>query len=225
MPLNSALIPTYLPLQMQIVLTSLNQDPAYVAAHAILNGVTNVPATAVAANNLIDTAATKSNPATPANEAADYIIANAPAGPVIPGQNLNYTTAIDHLVGGGGDDTFTGTIGGTLTGDTLQTGDTADGNGGNDTVVVTISGAGAVLTGINTTEIETIKVQALTTANKGSTLDLSNTQDVTTLWSNQTDGAQLTFSDIQTVDTDIKIVDTDETHNFIYDLNAYHADR
>ena len=147
-------------------LASLNQDPAYVAAQAILNGVTNDPATAVAANNLIDTAATKSNPATPANESANYIIANAPDGPVIPGQNLNYTTAIDHLVGGGGDDTFTGTIDGTLTGDTLQTGDTADGNGGNDTVAVTISGAGAVLTGINTTEIETIKVQALTAHNK-----------------------------------------------------------
>ena len=84
--------------------------------------------------------------------------------------------------------------------------------------------AGAVLTGLNTTGIETISVKALTTANAGSTLDLSGTKGVTTLESFETDGAKLTFSDIQTVDTDIRIVDTNETHNFIYDINAYHTD-
>ena len=142
----------------------------------------------------------------------------------VPGQDINYTTAIDHLVGSAGDDTFTGSIGDPITGDTLQSGDTADGNGGDDVVNVAIYGNGAVLTGLNTTGIETIRVKALTTANEGSTLDLSGTKGVTTLESFETDGAQLTFSDIQTVDTDIRIVDTNETHTFIYDLNAYHAD-
>ena len=52
-------------------LASLNQDPAYVAAQAILNGVTNDPATAIAANDLIDDAA-----ATVIQ--LSYIIANAP---------------------------------------------------------------------------------------------------------------------------------------------------
>ena len=50
------------------------------------------------------------------------------------------------------------------------------GNGGDDVVNVAIYGNGAVLTGLNTTGIETISVKALTTANEGSTLDLSSTK-------------------------------------------------
>jgi Ca2+-binding RTX toxin-like protein len=193
------------------------QDPAYIAAQDILNGVTNDPATAIAANDLIDDAKATADP-------AQYIIDNAPDGPFIPGVALDYTTAIDHLVGTAGDDSFTGSIGDPITGDTLQSGDTAVGNGGDDVVNVAIYGSGAVLTGLNTTGIETISVKALTTANEGSTLDLSGTKGVTTLESFETDGAQLTFRDIQTVDTAISIIDTDETHNFTYDTNAYHAD-
>jgi len=202
---------------------SLVNDPAYKAGIAILNGVSDNHGTVLLANDIIDQAKTKSNPATPANEAADYINAHAPAVPVTPGLVKAYTTAIDNLEGSTGNDTFTGSIGDPITGDTLQGGDTANGGGGNDQVKVAIYGTGAVLTGINTTDIETISVKALTTANEGSTLDLSGTKGVTTLESFETDGAQLTFSDIQTVDTDIRIVDTNETHNFLYDLNAYHA--
>ena len=122
-------------------LNVLLQDPAYHASIAILQGVNNTSTSVIDALHLISDASLQSNPNTPANESADYIIANAPQAPVVPGQYLNYTTAIDHLVGGAGDDTFTGSIGDPITGDTLQSGDTANGNGGDDQVNVAIYGS------------------------------------------------------------------------------------
>ncbi len=52
-----------------------------------------------------------------------------------------------------------------------------------------------------------------------STLDVSDVQGPVTLMSNETDGASLTFHDIQSInDTNIVVVDTDESHIFQYDV-------
>ncbi len=124
------------------------------------------------------------------------------------------TTDADDLTGTIGDDTFKATQ------DTLQLGDSIDGAGGSDRLELSISGSGITLAGFASDSVETISVKSLST--NASTLDLSDTQGVTTIESIETEGASLTFRDIQSVeDTNIRIVDTDETHNFTYDANAY----
>jgi hypothetical protein len=131
-------------------------------------------------------------------------------------QTLVLTPGADVLTGGSLGDTFVATQ------STLQLGDNLNGGGGNDTLSVSISGtsAGITLDGFATTSIETISVKSLSSS--ASTLDLSDTAGVTRLVSMETDGAALTFRDIQSVnDTDITIIDTQEDHTFSYDLNAY----
>lgn len=100
---------------------------------------------------------------------------------------------------------------------TLQLGDQLNGGNGTDTLSLTIGGSGGLLTGFSTDSIEVIKVKALTSG--ANTLDLSDVKGATTLFSYETDGAQLTFHDIQSInDTQIKVVDTDEVHVFQYDV-------
>jgi Ca2+-binding RTX toxin-like protein len=129
-------------------------------------------------------------------------------------QTFILTTGQDVLTGGAGNDTFRSTQA------TLQIGDDLDGGEGSDKLTVSIAGSGISLDGFATTSVETIEVKSISTS--ASTLDLSDVVGLTTLVSRETDGASLTFRDIQSVnDVNISIIDTDETHNFGYDLNAY----
>jgi len=104
---------------------------------------------------------------------------------------------------------------------TLDVGDTINGGGGDDVLKVGINaGAGLTLNGFITNDVETIEVKSLSLSM--SVLDMSDVNGPVTVVSNETDGASLRFRDIQSVnDTDISIIDTDENHCFIYDVNAY----
>lgn len=108
---------------------------------------------------------------------------------------------------------------------TLQLGDSLNGGNGSDTLSLTIGGSGGLITGFATESIETIKVKSLSTG--ASTLDLSDAKGPFTLYSYETDGAALTFHDIQSINaTSITVVDTDEAHTFQYDVgnSATNAD-
>lgn len=142
---------------------------------------------------------------------ADVITPDVPA-PV--DQTLILTAGQDDLTGGAGNDVFRSTQA------TLQLGDSVDGGAGQDTLTVSISGAGIALNGFAATSVETIEVKSLSTS--ASVIDLSDVDGLTTLVSRETEGAAMTFQDIQSVNNvDLSIVDTKETHNFIYDVNAY----
>jgi len=128
-------------------------------------------------------------------------------------QTFILTEGQDILTGGDGNDVFKSTE------KTLQLGDDLDGGAGADTLTVSISGD-ALIDGFATKSIETIEVKSLSL--NPSVLDLSDVEGLATLVSNETDGASLTFKDIQSVnDVDISIIDSKEEHNYGYDLNAY----
>lgn len=133
--------------------------------------------------------------------------------PVLP-ETFVLTTGQDTFIGNSDDDAFLATQA------TLQLGDVLDGAGGDDILDVSISGSGIALQGFTADNIETIRVKSI--SSDASTLDLSDTTGVVELVSDETDGASLTFRDIQNVnETEIKIIDTDEDHTYIYDTNAY----
>src|SRR5690606_35148948 len=129
--------------------------------------------------------------------------------------NFVLTAGQDILTGRSGTDVFRATQ------NTLQAGDQLDGGAGDDRLELSISGgSGGLYDFFGATSIETISVKSF--ASGTVTLDLSDTEGVTTLESLETDGASLVFRDIQSVnDTSIRIIDTDEDHTFVYDLNAY----
>ena len=157
----------------------------------------------------IHDAATLASATTPAAlSAAISYIESVPSTttPLTPGQ--------DNLYGTAGNDVFTSTQA------TLQLGDSVHGGAGQDKLTVDISGAGIALNGFATDSVETIEVKSLATS--ASTLDFSDVVGLTQIVSNETDGAPLTFQDIQSVNgVAIKIIDTLETHNFTYDTHAY----
>ena len=157
----------------------------------------------------IHDAATLASATTPAAlSAAISYIESVPSTttPLTPGQ--------DNLYGTSGNDVFTSTQA------TLQLGDSVHGGAGHDTLSVAISGAGITLNGFATDSVETIEVKSLATS--ASTIDFSDVVGLTQVVSRETDGAPLTFQDIQSVNgVSIKIVDTLETHNFTYDAHAY----
>lgn len=133
--------------------------------------------------------------------------------PVLP-ETFVLTTGQDTFIGNSDDDAFLATQA------TLQLGDVLDGAGGDDILDVSISGSGIALQGFTADNIETIRVKSI--SSDASTLDLSDTTGVVELVSDETDGASLTFRDIQNVnETEIKIIDTKEDHTYIYDTNAY----
>lgn len=126
----------------------------------------------------------------------------------------NLTGGQDNLLGGSGNDIFNADQ------NTLQLGDTVHGGDGQDTLKVSVSGSGATLTGFEIDSVETIIVKSLATG--ASTFDLSDVTGVTTIVSNETEGASLTFRDIQSVNgVNISVVDTNEVHTFTYDASAY----
>jgi len=131
-----------------------------------------------------------------------------------PSSTTPLTTGQDNLYGTAGNDVFTSTQA------TLQLGDSVHGGAGQDKLTVDISGAGIALNGFATDSVETIQVKSLSTS--ASTVDFSDVVGLTQIVSNETDGAPLTFQDIQSVNgVAIKIIDTLETHNFTYDTHAY----
>lgn len=106
--------------------------------------------------------------------------------------------------------------------DTLDLGDTIDGGDGVDTLDVSVSGSGITLAGFEAESLEVVSVKSLSTT--ASTVDFSDVNGLTTIISNETEGAALTFRDLQSVnDIDISIIDTNEVHNFTYDATAYSA--
>ena len=131
-------------------------------------------------------------------------------------EGINTTSGADELSGTASDDTFLATQ------DTLGLGDKLDGQDGDDTLDISISGAGVTLTGFETQNIENIKVKSLST--NESTLDLSDVNGATDIKSYETDGAALTFRDIQETTAEISIVDTDEDHNINYDVQTLSGD-
>ena len=127
------------------------------------------------------------------------------------------TTAADTFVGTANKDTFIATK------DTLGLGDSFDGKGStDDTLDISISGLGTHLTGFATKDVEVIKVKSL--AITASTLDMSDVKGATELKSYETDGASLTFNDIQDTTAQISIMDTDENHTINYDAQTLSGD-
>jgi Ca2+-binding RTX toxin-like protein len=131
-------------------------------------------------------------------------------------EGINTTSGADELTGTASNDTFLATQ------DTLGLGDKLDGQDGNDTLDISISGAGVTLTGFETKNIENIEVKSLST--NESTLDLSDVKGATDIESYETDGAALTIRDIQETTAEISIVDTDEDHNINYDVQTLSGD-
>lgn len=138
---------------------------------------------------------------------------------------LVLTTATDVLTGDATDNTFF------ASGQTLQTADSLDGKGGNDTLLVSVDDStGPVNAAPHMAGIETIRVNAPNVDTPAITIDLSNASGVTALESYQVsdfynEGGFVEFLDIQNVSaTSIKIVDTNVDHEFTYDkVNAYQA--
>ena len=145
------------------------------------------------------------------NDSIAAIILSAP-----PASNI-LGSGIDNLFGGSGNDTFSSTQA------TLQLGDTVHGGSGQDTLQINISGAvGYTVNGFAADSVETIEVKSLATA--PSLIDFSDVIGLTQVVSRKTDGAALTFQDIQSVNNvAIKIIDTLEAHTFTYDAHAYTA--
>jgi hypothetical protein len=143
-------------------------------------------------------------------------IATIIAPPVDPVVDYTLTVGVDTPVGGTGNDIFRATQ------STLELGDVIKGGAGQDTLLVSISGPGIVLNGFAADSVETIQVKSLSTS--ASTIDFSDVTGLTNIVSNETDGAALTFQDIQSVnDVKIAVIDTLNTHNFTYDAHAYTA--
>lgn len=95
-------------------------------------------------------------------------------GAANPGVTTVLTTALDVLNGGTGNDTFMGTIDGSPTQGTFNTGDSINGGAGQDTLKLII-GSGVNVTPGNLTSVETIQVQDLS----GAAFDLTNATGVT----------------------------------------------
>lgn len=130
---------------------------------------------------------------------------------------INYTSANpEQLVGTNLDDVFNGTH------LTAQLGDTVDGKDGFDVVNIAIDGIG-----INQVDLALTNVEMVSINNRAifgpQFVDFSNTGPALTLIeSYQSDFSSLTLTDIQSVNgTFLRIVDTDQNHNFFFDSNAY----
>ena len=151
--------------------------------------------------------------------ATDTATLNAAVAGVVatPSTTNILSPSLDNLYGGAGNDTFSATQ------STLELGDSIHGGAGTDTLTVSISGpSGYSVNGFLADSVEVIEVKSL--AQGASLIDFSDVTGLTGVVSRETDGAALTFQDIQSVNNvAIKIIDTLETHTFTYDAHAYTA--
>ncbi len=122
----------------------------------------------------------------------------------------------DNLYGGSGNDVFIATQ------STLDLGDTVHGGAGQDKLTLSLGVDPGHVVAFAADSLEQFEVKSFSTA--PIVIDFSDVDGLNTIISRETDGASLTFRDIQSVnDVNMSIIDTDETHNFIYDANAYTA--
>lgn len=102
------------------------------------------------------------------------------AHPVTPATDFVLTTAANNFQGGAGNDTFAGLVDATTPANsTLTLTDVLAGSSGNDTLNVTVNGAGDAAGGAVISGIETINVRTVTGA--AATLDASTTVGATTI--------------------------------------------
>lgn len=155
--------------------------------------------------------------------ATSVTVADTSTTPVTPpppapvSQTLVATTGIDVLTGDAADDRFLATQA------TLQNGDEFHGAAGNDRLEIAITGntSASYYDGFKTSSVETISVKNL--GYGGVSLDVSDVGYDTangrvTLESRETDDSAVEFWDIQSINnTDIRIIDTDEDHRYVYD--------
>jgi len=138
------------------------------------------------------------------------------AGSYFVGDTIVLTAGPDTETGTDGNDTFLATNG------TINSSDVLDGGAGNDTLEIRAEGAFNVAPSL--TSIENITVKGSSVATGNMILDLSDSDGVNVLRSEENTGAtSVQFRDIQDVNsTDIEIVDTDSVaHHYTYDVNAY----
>ncbi len=120
----------------------------------------------------------------------------------------------DTANGGSGNDIFSATQA------TLNLGDIVHGGAGQDKLTLSIGVDPDHIVAFAADSLEVFEVKSFSTGLV--TIDFSDVDGLNTIVSRETDGASLTFRDIQSVnDVNISIIDTDETHNFVYDANAY----
>jgi Ca2+-binding RTX toxin-like protein len=110
--------------------------------------------------------------------AADKIIADKAAADAAEkaAKSLPLTTGSDSLIGGSGDDTFTGAVSATNL-QTLTGGDKLDGGAGTDTLSVILNAGYTVTPG----SLKNIEVLEVTTVSSNSGIDLANSSGLTTV--------------------------------------------
>jgi len=106
---------------------------------------------------------------------ADKAVADAAAAEKAS-KNLPLTTGSDSLIGGSGDDTFTGAVSATNL-QTLTGGDKLDGGAGSDTLSVILNAGYTVTPG----SLKNIEVLEVTTVTNASGIDLANSSGLTTV--------------------------------------------
>jgi len=98
-----------------------------------------------------------------------------------PGTSSALTTKVDSLTGGAGDDSYSATAA-TVASQTINAGDVIDGAGGTDTLLVTgsIAGGATLGTGVTVSNVENVKVNAVT----ATTIDAALFTGVTDYYNN-----------------------------------------
>jgi Ca2+-binding RTX toxin-like protein len=116
------------------------------------------------------------------------------------------TKGVDALVGGSGNDLFSGQAGDTNA--TIIAGDTVDGGTGTDTFTLATTGTATTIAGLTLTDVETIRVSD--SATTSSTVNLFGSTGITDLESYASSGAALTFSNVGSI-ADLNLTNTGGT--------------
>jgi hypothetical protein len=125
-----------------------------------------------------------------------------------PGQSFNLTTGVDSVIGGTGDDTFSGTIGNTEP--TITAGDTISGGGsGTDIFQIVSTGTTGTVAGVTLNSIETLRVSDSSTG--ATNVNLAGQIGVTTIESfGSAHTGALTFQNVSAV-TDVSLNNVSST--------------